>query len=206
VARAGRRGEGEEKKMDYRKRWLLEHPQVVLYLSREDYEYLKMLAERENRSYGSLVAELLRRRREYEAGLAELQKKEEELRNREAALLSEIEKREKQVQEALETAKKLAEQAEKIIEESRRSVSNLMQRVIGLIEKVGSKYYDGWLNDTPSVEFVCADYRLGDFDRDFCERFVKVMNDTINGLIRAGILWVVPKQLRGRRFKIVLQD
>jgi len=60
----------KRKKEKYIHRWLREHPQVRLYLSREEYEWLKELAEERGVSIKELVLEAIRDAKKfYEEGL-----------------------------------------------------------------------------------------------------------------------------------------
>jgi len=53
-----------KKKEGYRERWLREHHEVRLYLSRDDYEFLRGLADRSGKSFRELLLDALRGLRE----------------------------------------------------------------------------------------------------------------------------------------------
>ena len=59
------RQEGRE---SYYKRWRREHPRLQVYLSREEYEWLRGVAEARGASMKEVVLEAIRRLRSYEEG------------------------------------------------------------------------------------------------------------------------------------------
>jgi len=54
-----------KKKEKYIHRWLREHPQIRLYLKKEEYEYLKKIADSKGVSMKEVVLETIRKAREY---------------------------------------------------------------------------------------------------------------------------------------------
>lgn len=61
----GECGEEKEEGEKYIHRWLREHPRVTLYLKREEYEWLKELADRKGTSISELVREVIKNAKEF---------------------------------------------------------------------------------------------------------------------------------------------
>jgi hypothetical protein len=59
------------KKETYRERWLKAHPQIRLYLSKEEYELLKQIADKNKMSYKELIMKTIHDIKGYEAGYEE---------------------------------------------------------------------------------------------------------------------------------------
>jgi hypothetical protein len=59
------------KKETYRERWLKAHPQIRLYLSKEEYELLKQIADKNKMSYKEIIMKALQDIKGYEAGYEE---------------------------------------------------------------------------------------------------------------------------------------
>jgi len=55
----------EEEKLTYWQRWYREHPKICIHVSREEYEFLKSLADSTKQSYRELLIGALRSLREF---------------------------------------------------------------------------------------------------------------------------------------------
>jgi len=113
----------KEIRKTYLQRWLENHPRIWLYLTKNEYEYLSNLANKEKKSYKELLLETLRFMKEEYPKLKIIKEENNKLKKEK----EQLEKTITQLQKELATMKEKYNQLKKEKEELEELISQLQE-------------------------------------------------------------------------------
>jgi len=152
-----------EERLTYWQRWYREHPRICVHFSREEYEFLKSVADAQKLSYRELIVSTVRSLKELHDKLKEVQMKEEELKRRESLL----------------SARLAAERAE-LEKQCSKRVSDTLSDIESLLSKAKEIYVKELLNTGKKPEDVCRE-RFGSSDKyRVCVAAMKLIDSVLH--------------------------